>query len=67
MLVDLATLERLAADRLDGGGMDCGSGLLLLLSRRMRSLEPVSYTHLDVYKRQVRGSESARTVGVITR
>ena len=40
MMADLASLEQLAADRLDGGGMDCGSGLLLLLSRRMRSLEP---------------------------
>ncbi len=36
----LAALDRIAAARLDGGSMDCGSGLLLLLTRRMRELEP---------------------------
>ena len=29
-----------AQTHLDGGGMDCGSGLLLLLTRRMRDLGP---------------------------
>ncbi len=38
-LADLAALDSIAAAHLDGGSMDCGSGLLLLLTRRMRELE----------------------------
>ena len=35
-LSELAALDAIAAAHLDGGSMDCGSGLLLLLTRRMR-------------------------------
>lgn len=35
-----ADLVAAADANLDGGGMDCGSGLLLLLTRRMRELDP---------------------------
>ena len=34
------------------GNMDC-TGLLLIKSGQLRTYIPVSYTHLDVYKRQV--------------
>ena len=38
-----------------GGGMKCSRILLLFkgVKKEMMSLIPVSYTHLDVYKRQV--------------
>ena len=32
--------------------MGCGTSILAILAR-MRGARPVSYTHLDVYKRQV--------------
>lgn len=39
-LSELAALDAIAAAHLDGGSMDCGSGLLLLLTRRMRDIGP---------------------------
>ncbi|MBK9102859.1 MAG: radical SAM protein [Austwickia sp.] len=37
---ELSVLTGMAHARLDGGSMDCGSGLLLLLTRRIRDVPP---------------------------